>query len=46
MSRTSRLFDLVGILRARRMPVTALDLAFELHVSQRSIYRTSTRCAR
>lgn len=39
MSRTSRLFELIGILRARRMPVTALDLADELGVSQRSIYR-------
>jgi predicted DNA-binding transcriptional regulator YafY len=39
MSRTGRLFELIGILRARRMPVTALDLAGELGVSQRSIYR-------
>ncbi|WP_420142030.1 helix-turn-helix transcriptional regulator [Sphingomonas sp.] len=39
MSRTSRLFELIGVLRARRMPVTALDLACELAVSQRSIYR-------
>ncbi len=39
MSRTSRLFELIGILRARKMPVTALDLAAELGVSQRSIYR-------
>jgi predicted DNA-binding transcriptional regulator YafY len=39
MSRISRLFDLIGILRARRMAVTALDLALELGVSQRSIYR-------
>lgn len=39
MSRTSRLFDLIAILRARRFPVTALDLAGELGVSQRSIYR-------
>lgn len=39
MSRTRRLFDLINILRARRLPVTALDLATELCVSQRSIYR-------
>lgn len=39
MSRTSRLFELLGVLRARRMPVTALDLARELAVSPRSIYR-------
>lgn len=39
MSRTSRLFELIGILRARRTPVTAVDLAGELGVSQRSIYR-------
>lgn len=39
MSRTSRLFELLGVLRARRMPVTALDLAQELGVSPRSIYR-------
>lgn len=39
MSRTSRLLELIGELRARRMPVTALDLASELSVSPRSIYR-------
>ncbi|WP_068091197.1 helix-turn-helix transcriptional regulator [Novosphingobium rosa] len=39
MSRTSRLFELIAILRARRMAVTALELASELGVSQRSIYR-------
>ncbi|MDP1627027.1 YafY family protein [Parvibaculum sp.] len=39
MSRTSRLFELLGVLRARRMPVTAPDLARELGVSPRSIYR-------
>jgi predicted DNA-binding transcriptional regulator YafY len=39
MSRTSRLFELIGVLRARRTPVTALDLACELEVSPRSIYR-------
>lgn len=39
MSRTSRLFELIGILRTRRMAVTASDLADELAVSQRSVYR-------
>lgn len=39
MSRTGRLFELLGILRARRIPVTALDLADRLGVSERSIYR-------
>jgi predicted DNA-binding transcriptional regulator YafY len=39
LSRTSRLLELIGVLRARRTPVTALDLALDLEVSQRSIYR-------
>lgn len=39
MSRTGRLLELIGILRARRMPVAALELARELGISQRSIYR-------
>ncbi|WP_277979312.1 helix-turn-helix transcriptional regulator [Sphingomonas phyllosphaerae] len=39
MSRTSRLFELIGELRARRLPVTALELSAELGVSPRSIYR-------
>lgn len=39
MSRTSRLFELIGVLRARRLPVTALELSAELGVSPRSIYR-------
>lgn len=39
MSRTGRLFELISVLRVRRMPVTAHDLARELGVSQRSIYR-------
>jgi predicted DNA-binding transcriptional regulator YafY len=39
MSRTNRLFELINMLRARRTPVTALYLAHELGVSQRSIYR-------
>jgi predicted DNA-binding transcriptional regulator YafY len=39
MSRTSRLFELISLLRARRTPVTALSLARELGISQRSVYR-------
>ena len=39
MSRTGRLLELIGILRARRMPIAALDLARELGISQRSVYR-------
>ena len=39
MSRTSRLFELINVLRARRTPVTAQYLARELGISQRSIYR-------
>lgn len=39
MSRTSRLFELINVLRARRTPVTAQYLARELGISQRSVYR-------
>jgi predicted DNA-binding transcriptional regulator YafY len=39
MSRTSRLFELINILRAHRMPVTADDLARDLGISPRSVYR-------
>ncbi len=39
MSRVSRLFEMLGVLRARRRPVTALELAQELGVSERSVYR-------
>lgn len=39
MSKTSRLFEMIGVLRARRRPVTAGELARELGVSERSIYR-------
>ena len=39
MSRTSRLFEMLGMLRTRRTPVTALELAQELGVSERSVYR-------
>lgn len=39
MSKTSRLFEMIAVLRARRRPVTAIELARELGVSERSIYR-------
>jgi len=39
MSRTSRLFNLMDALRARRRPVTAAELAGELSVSVRTVYR-------
>lgn len=39
MARTNRLFELIGIMRVRRTPITAGDLAEALGVSQRSIYR-------
>ncbi|MCC8469028.1 helix-turn-helix transcriptional regulator [Xanthomonas phaseoli] len=39
MSRTTRLFELLGLLRAHRLPVSAAALACELGVSQRSVYR-------
>lgn len=39
MSRTSRLFELISILRAARMPVTAAQLSDNLGISQRSAYR-------
>lgn len=39
MSRTTRLFELINVLRARRTPVTARSLARELGISQRSVYR-------
>ncbi len=39
MVRTNRLFEHLGILRARKMPITAVQLADELGVSPRSIYR-------
>lgn len=39
MSRTSRLFEMLSVLRARRVPVTAVELATELGISQRSVYR-------
>ena len=39
MSRTSRLFKLMDTLRGRRRPVTAAQLADELSVSMRTVYR-------
>lgn len=39
MSRTSRLFELLSVLRARRRPATAIELAHDLNVSKRSVYR-------
>jgi predicted DNA-binding transcriptional regulator YafY len=39
MSRTSRLFEFINILRGHRMPVTADDLARNLGISPRSVYR-------
>jgi predicted DNA-binding transcriptional regulator YafY len=39
MSRSGRLLGLMEILRTRRRPVTAAQLAVELTVSERTIYR-------
>lgn len=39
MSRASRLFEMLSVLRSRRTPITAIELACELGVSQRSVYR-------
>src|SRR5258708_19812350 len=39
MDRTERLFALMDGLRRHRLPVTAADLASELRVSMRTIYR-------
>jgi predicted DNA-binding transcriptional regulator YafY len=39
VSRTARLFELLAVLRARRMPVTAEFLAGRLDVSVRTVYR-------
>ena len=39
MSRTERLLDLLQLLRGRRTPVTGPDLARELGVSLRTLYR-------
>ena len=39
MSRTQRLFDLIQLLRRHRYPISAQDLASELQVSVRTLYR-------
>ena len=39
MSRTTRLLTLLEMLRSRRVPVTAYELALELGVSERTLYR-------
>src|SRR6187551_1525183 len=39
MSRTERLLDLLQLLRRHRAPVTGSDLASELDVSIRTVYR-------
>ncbi|KQQ44859.1 transcriptional regulator [Rhizobium sp. Leaf311] len=39
MSRVSRLFEMLSVLRARRQPVTAIELAQILGISERSVYR-------
>ncbi|WP_404400136.1 helix-turn-helix transcriptional regulator [Pelagibacterium halotolerans] len=39
MRRTDRLFQIIQILRSRRRPVTGRDLADELEVSLRTLYR-------
>lgn len=39
MSRTARLLTLLEMLRAKRVPITAFELASELGVSERTLYR-------
>ena len=39
MSRTQRLFDLLQILRKHRYPLSGKQIAHELHVSLRTVYR-------
>lgn len=39
MSKTQRLFDLIQILRRHRYPVSGKQLAEELNVSLRTVYR-------
>src|SRR4051812_46542670 len=39
MSRTARLLDLLQLLRNRTLPVTGPDLAVELGISIRTLYR-------
>src|ERR1700722_15447284 len=45
MSRSVRLLSLLQALRARRRPVTAADLAGQLEVSERTIYRDLSELA-
>lgn len=45
MSRSVRLLSLLQALRARRRPVTAADLARQLEVSERTIYRDLSELA-
>jgi predicted DNA-binding transcriptional regulator YafY len=39
LSRSTRLLDLIQVLRRHRRPVTAASLAAEIAVSERTIYR-------
>jgi predicted DNA-binding transcriptional regulator YafY len=39
MSRSTRLFEIIQILRAASKPITADELALKLEVSTRTIYR-------
>ncbi|MBI3344091.1 MAG: HTH domain-containing protein [Gammaproteobacteria bacterium] len=39
MRRADRLFQIIQILRTRRMAITAHDLAGRLEISERSVYR-------
>jgi len=39
MRKASRLFEIIQILRLARKPVTAADIAGQMEVSQRSVYR-------
>lgn len=39
MARTSRLLTLLQLLRGKKYPVTASDLADELNISERTLYR-------
>ena len=43
MSRSGRLFLLMDAMRAKRVPVTAAQLAQQLGVSERTIYRDIDR---
>src|SRR5580692_6042480 len=39
MRKASRLFEIIQILRLARKPVTSADIAAQMEVSQRSVYR-------